>query len=72
MHDDPIVKAIREAGAELARRADNDLHALCEHLRAAEKTHPERVADPRFLKKIAEAREDVAYGRFVKLEDLPE
>ncbi len=28
--------------------------------------------DPRFLKKIAEAREDIAYERFTKLEDLPE
>ena len=28
--------------------------------------------DARFLKKVAEAREDIGYGRVVKLEDLPE
>ena len=28
--------------------------------------------DARFLKKIAEAREDIAYGRVVKLGDLPD
>ena len=41
--EDPIVAEVREAGAEMAREADNDLHTLCERLRAAERQHPERL-----------------------------
>lgn len=43
--DDPIVDEVRRAGAEMAREANYDLHALCERLREAERRHPERVLD---------------------------
>ena len=33
---DPIVEEVRGAGAEIARKAGNDLHRLCEKLRAAQ------------------------------------
>ena len=33
---DPIVEEVRQAGAEIARKAGNDLHRLCRHLRAAQ------------------------------------
>lgn len=44
--DDPIVAEVREAGAEMAREANNDLHTLCERLREAERQHPERLLAP--------------------------
>ena len=43
---DPVVEEVRRAGEELARKAGYDLHRLCEHLREAERRHPERLARP--------------------------
>jgi hypothetical protein len=44
---DPIVEEVRQAGAEIARKSGNDLHRLCQHLRAAQsgrKLRPARRA----------------------------
>ena len=43
IYDDPIVMEMREAGGEMAREANYDLHTLCERLREAERQHPERL-----------------------------
>jgi hypothetical protein len=39
---DPIVEEVRQAGAEIARKTGNDLHRLCEHLRAAQSERKRR------------------------------
>jgi len=44
--EDPIVAEVREAGIEMAREANNDLHALCEQLRQPERQHSEWLLIP--------------------------
>jgi len=47
MWEDPIVKETRAARQELSARFNNDLAALCRHLREKELTHPDReCGDP--------------------------
>ena len=43
MWEDPIVKETRAARQELFERFNNDLAALCKHLREKENEHPNRV-----------------------------
>jgi len=43
MSEDPIVKEVREAGEELARRANYDLHTFFQNLRNNEKKHKRKV-----------------------------
>lgn len=54
MSKDPIVKDVREAGARLAQDAGNDLHALAEMLRKAEREGKWPVASEEVLKKVRE------------------
>jgi len=45
--EDPVVLEVRQAGDEIAREADYDLHVMCDRLRAAEQQHPQRNAETR-------------------------
>ena len=40
MYRDPIGEEVRKARREMVEEAGNDLHRLCEMLRAREGTHP--------------------------------
>lgn len=43
MLKDPIVEEVREAGAKIAKKCNNDFHKMCEYLRKKEKKHKNRV-----------------------------
>ena len=43
MWKDPIVEQVRQAGEEIARKADYDLHTLFEQLRERERQRKVRV-----------------------------
>jgi hypothetical protein len=40
-----IVREVRERAARIEARYHHDLHEYCEHLRAEEEKHPERLVD---------------------------
>jgi hypothetical protein len=44
-YESPIVKEVRERAMKISERFDHDLGKYCEHLRAQEKKHPERIVD---------------------------
>ena len=43
MWEDPIVKEVRQAGAELARKASNDIHTFFEHMRKAQENYRGKI-----------------------------
>lgn len=43
MWKDPIVEEVRNAGKELQRQANNDLHTFFENLRKNEKKHKGKI-----------------------------
>jgi hypothetical protein len=40
-----IVREVRERAGQMEARYHSDLHEYCEHLRAEEEKHPERLVD---------------------------
>lgn len=43
MWNDPIVKEVRQAGAKLAEKANNDIHEFFENLRKSERNYPDKI-----------------------------
>ena len=43
MLKDPIVEEVREAGAKIAKKCNNDFHKMCDYLRKKEKKHKNRI-----------------------------
>jgi len=53
MTEDPIVREIHRTRKRLMDECGGDLEKLCERLKAAEATHPERLVSPATRRKKA-------------------
>ena len=53
---DPLIDEVRGRRRELCAKYGNDLHKLCEAIRALEARHPEKVIDRSKLKSVGAQR----------------